>query len=227
MKRTLSLGVVWIFLAAVAISETLIGIRLLTGSDTLRYSAESDVLSAGGLVVALVAGTIAIATYRSATGKAKLYMQVGVRGQVPVRAILHRDHSIPPSIVLDLEGPESGKFRRIQGGTPQLRLWLGNDSKRYLARNPSVLIEFIGIVGVTALGEWVPVAPDDGQHAFLWDGGADRAIPAMWKRPLPLIDFRHARAIQPTPIVHLWIIAEGCLTGRLEIEFSDRPRASA
>lgn len=152
------------------------------GSFDDRISATSDVLTAGTLLLAVVAGFIALQAFGVSTGLPKLQIQVWFDSSDKNRPMFMAD-------------PAANGWLRTNGPTGQTiaRLRIRNQSI-YPARDVAMVIELNGMTLVKeafreSIGWWSADALDDtGIRAVQWDGGSDFVIHGHSIRRVPDLD---------------------------------------
>jgi hypothetical protein len=155
------------------------------------------------LIVAVLAGIVAIAAYAIASGQPDLDAVIRFEFSEPnsPRFYLARDPGEDPSH-WPLES-----FKQLTG-----RVTLTNRS-RYAARNPGIRIRFDGISGLGDIPGWDTAVFTHmvGVTEIQWDGGADRMIHGEWSRNLPGINLFGASWLRHlgTPTMTVTVVADG------------------
>lgn len=158
-----------------------------TGSD--RVAVIANLLAFGTLLLALVAGIVALAAYSAATGLPNLWLKINEPFALfiepptrPIKITFVSDNTRRPT-ALSLED----NF---------LRLAVRNSTK-YAARTPAVIIEFDGaairqdMYGVS--NDWTATSRDTRTRdvlALQWDGGPNYAIHGNSTRHLPEVNLQ-------------------------------------
>ena len=194
-------------------------------SGTSQALVEGVALSAGALVITVVAGGLALTTYLIYTGSPKLVLQIRMPGQTPVDAGVAATLRLPVSHALP--GARSTRVARLSVEGATVRLVLRNTSWRYTARTPTVSLEFRNLVSLEAQPGWERVGSRAGGSVGLWwDGGADRSITARGERPLPLGGLSHAAVMNGRCELIVELTADGFRGGpyRIPIDVTPVPR---
>ncbi|WP_034090161.1 hypothetical protein [Streptacidiphilus albus] len=193
--------------------------------DDTKMALINTVAVLAALIVAVLAGIVAIIAYAAASGQAKLKATVTFGTGDPNS----------PDFALDAITEESAKLWPL---SPTNLLWgqvLLENSSAYAARNPGVRIRFDGLVGALQVGGWESVKEDDATSVteIQWDGGADRMIHGKWSRTLPRINLAGAswlRSVQ-RPTMTVTVVADGVspkpVTYQIELRHPEEPVGEA
>jgi hypothetical protein len=165
----------------------------LTSGSSDRIAVIGNLLSLGTLLLALVAGIVALAAYSAATGLPDLKLQFRVPQGTTNRARFIRDQ--------DGQAPDAA-----------MTLVVRNDSS-YAARSPAVVVELQDgvIVGEGWSTGWTPIeAASIGIVAFQWDGGPNYAIHGNSTRHLPELNLHGLHSIRERPLmIVIRLLADG------------------
>jgi len=163
-------------------------------------------LMLGTLLLALVAGIVALAAYSAATGLPNLKLQL----RLPFTSINEVIFAYPA--VLPPESPE------VTSANGTLSLVVKNTS-RYAARTPAVSVEFRGAAippnKYAASAGWTPIARDVGSYiiALQWDGGPNYSIHGNSSRYLPELNlegiYRSPSRRDKLPEIVFRLLADG------------------
>ena len=186
-------------LVLIAVVIGLGALRWLSSSSSDRLAVIGNLLSLGTLLLALVAGIVALAAYSAATGLPNLRMQLAL-----------------PSSYNEATFVVPGKGDPVSLDTIA-RITVENTSA-YAARTPAVIIEFHA-AGIersmySPEREWSPVSlyRKGDITAFQWDGGPVYSIHGNSSRHLPDLDLRGLRpysASNEAPEMVIRLLADG------------------
>src|SRR6266851_2515131 len=174
----------------------------LSSSSSDRLAVIGNFLSFGTLLLALVAGIVALAAFSAATGLPDLKLQFSLPDLYPneVRFLF-----------------DDNKSAMAEGGNCIANIVVENISS-YAARTPAVIIEFrkAGIYQgyYAASGNWTPVARDHNTNDVLsiqWDGGPNYAIHGNSPRHLPEMNLQGLHPLGPNvlPEMVFKLLADG------------------
>lgn len=158
----------------------------LSSPSSDRLAVIANLLALGTLLLALVAGIIALAAYSAATGLPNL------------RLIFNTPQTFPGEILILTGDPESASagLTAASGDDNIARITVWNTTK-YAARTPAVAIEFQGAVirqdMYAASNGWIATARDFRTKDVLrvqWDGGPNYAIHGDSTRQLPELNLQ-------------------------------------
>ena len=194
----------------------------LTSRSDDRLAVISNFLSFGTLLLALVAGIVALAAYSAATGLPNLWVQVNMP-----------DQPLPNNIRFVYQEGES----QIHNALASI---IVENTSTYAARTPAVIIGLRGAMippfvdpqtGVVQVSEgWVVTTFTDERNIteYQWDGGPNYSIHGNSLRHLPRLNLSGMYpdpdpAVQPEMVIKL--LADGYSRTKitLPIEFSDDP----
>jgi len=193
----------------------------LTSRSDDRLAVIANLLSLGTLLLALVAGIVALAAYSAATGLPDLKLQF----KLPM-GLVNRVRFIPG------RGGEAHENTTVT-------LAVRNDSS-YAARSPAVVVEFQdGVIlpglraPASASAGWTRIEDPyaEGPYgknilAFQWDGGPDYSIHGDSTRYLPGLSLQGLRPIPERPLkIVIRLLADGYSRREiiLPVEFTDDP----
>lgn len=183
----------------VTVTVAIIGILVVTGivSATVavghrptsdRIALVGEVITAATLLLAAVAGLVAVLAYALSTGAPNLEVKV-TNAENPYRQ---------PTI--DLGPDDSINVCKDE----ELAISLRNVSS-YSARNPVVTVRMVGFIFSEAQSvrdweiiDWNPFRPDE-KHKVQWDGGVDYSVHGRSTRRLPPLQLRkhNYRFVEP------------------------------
>lgn len=165
-----------------------------------RLALVGDLLTASTVLLAVLAGLIALAAYAAGTASPDLDVEVRFR------------FSFSNEPVLQLEAPDESGSAAIAPYRQCEAEVLVHNRASHSARNAAVLIRLIGMGGISGSPGWASLdfVNTVGATAVQWEGGADYAIHGNWTRVLPLLDFSGVRAYVSAQAA-LWIevVADG------------------
>jgi hypothetical protein len=187
------------------------------------FAKMADLLAAGTLLLALIAGLVALQAYAAATGLPSLQLQVWFRG------------SSKNSAKFLVSAAEYG-WRRTSGMPRETvaDICIKNRSG-YSARNPAVIVRLNGMVLQSngLFGEvggwWIVDQSGDGISALQWDGGTNYSIHGRSTRRLPSLDFGEISYLAERTDPHLVfeLLAEGgyhrIISMPVSFEFDSEP----
>lgn len=185
-------------LILIALAIGIITLLWLSSPNSDRLAVIANLLSFGTLLLALVAGIVALAAYSAATG-------------LPNLRLRFIDPPAFPHEIRFVTDPPSHTASKPQGGLapldpePEEIAIPGNDNivkiaventTSYAARTPAVVIEFRGAAirqnMYARSREWTPTEGRSGGHvgAVQWDGGPNYAIHGNSTRYLPELNLQ-------------------------------------
>jgi hypothetical protein len=195
VRRVLPTGTVILAIALIAASVAAVvfaTIRLFSWPPTLtellnddrRLVLAGDVVAGATLLIALVAGFVAIAAYLVSVRapQLELYFQWGPSKAKDVSVELDRSHGAEP-------------FYQVQPRYRYPVLFLKNPT-RNTARNAALRLRFYGFRGDLVEREsrgarhWRTVEHPEGGEALEWDGDGQASIHGTWQLALPALDLR-------------------------------------
>jgi hypothetical protein len=156
-----------------------ISLSWLSSGNSLHLVIIGNFLALGTLLLALVAGIIALTAYTAATGLPNLMLQLKVPLGEPNELLLHRE-----------DNPDHRSHTARQGVESIASIIVANTTG-YAARSPAVIIEFQDAwIWEAQYGEvpgWVVTARDPSRNVkeIQWDGGPNYAIHGNSSRHLP------------------------------------------
>lgn len=175
----------------------------LTSGSGDRLAVIGNLLSLGTLLLALVAGIVALAAYSAATGLPNLKLQFSLPFGSPNE--------------VSFVSREPGSPVTPRGNEYTARIRVGNRN-RYAARSPAVVIEFRG-AGIesgmyTASQDWTPTARRSTTGdiiALQWDGGPNYSIHGNSIRVLPDLNLQglHPFDLNKPPEMIIRLLADG------------------
>src|SRR5208282_3559232 len=181
--------------------------RLTSSSpDHDRLAVIGNLLSLGTLLLALVAGIVALAAYSAATGLPRLRIRLRLPGEIWDNVC----------ILTEYAHTEENGTKKVTAQCP-VSFAIKNESK-YAARSPAVLIEFKDVAirpqDYTESSGWIPTerAPLTGSViAVQWDGGPNYAIHGSSVRHLPELNLRglHTFRVAGRPRMLIRVLADG------------------
>jgi hypothetical protein len=198
-------------LIAIVIGDA--SLHWLSSGSSDRLAVIGNLLSFGTLLLALVAGIVALAAYSAATGLPNLKLQFRQpRGRVNVPGFI-----------------PNGEGQAWENTTVVLTV---ENSSKYAARVPAVRVEFLnGVIPeklYTHSREWTPItgnfSPDI--MAVQWDGGPNYSIHGNSIRYLPDLDLQGLCSRYGGPIeIIIRLLADGYSRSEitLPVEFTDDP----
>jgi hypothetical protein len=174
----------------------------------LRIAVIGDVFAAGALIIAVIAGVVAIRAYAAAAGRPDLVPIIRFPGSAPNE----------PRLLVDPHWSSSNGKIRVLADFQQLRaeLSIRNDG-RFSARTPALRVHLEGLSGlrldVKQHPRWQPqITGPNGYVCMQWDGGADGPVHGNWERYLPKLNFKNVMVMDPDaepPVIRLEVVAEG------------------
>jgi hypothetical protein len=193
-------------------------LRWLTSGSTDRLAVIGNLLSLGTLLLALVAGIVALAAYSAATGRPELKMQfrLPMSGANQVRFV-----------------PDADGFAN-ENTTATI---IVRNTSSYAARSPAVTVSFQGGMipdvqyGLGSTG-WTRIGDDYTRAtlAFQWDGGPNYAIHGNSVRYLPELNLQGLSLTPGKPaVLVIRLLADGYSRPaiRLPAEFTENPSKPA
>jgi hypothetical protein len=163
-------------LVIVAVVIGVVSLLQLSSPSKDRVAIIGNFLSLGTLLLALVAGIIALAAYTAATGLPDLRLDFSLAPGIPKKVMLKN---------------EGGNLIAISSDLNIARVTIANITG-YAARSPALMVQFAGTeirADMYAISQgWVAVSQDrqtKGILAFQWDGGPNYAIHGNSLRHLP------------------------------------------
>lgn len=199
-------------LVLVTIVITVMVLNWLGSRSSDRLAVISNLLSFGTLLLALVAGIVALAAYSAATGLPELTLQFRQAFGVSRRLKFvpgEDGHALENTIVT----------------------FSVTNSSSYAARSPAIIAEFhSGVIQRNQLAssrEWIPITDPTSEDitAVQWDGGPNYAIHGKSTRYLPELNLRGLYALRPdvTAYVSIRLLADGYTREPIDlrVEFTD------
>jgi hypothetical protein len=181
---------------------------LTSGADD-RLAVIGNLLTLGTLLLALVAGIVALAAYSAATGLPKLTL----------RFLLSDTYFNQVKFVKGIVAPETNIVKMVVENT-----------SKYSARTPAVIVEFENAFingSMYAQSEgWTPTLRffEGRLWGFQWDGGPNYSIHGNSSRFLPVLNLQGLTpGEREGPVLHIRLLADGYTRReiRLPIEFID------
>lgn len=183
-----------------------IALTWLSSHNSNHLMIIGNFLTLGTLLLALVAGIIALAAYTAATGLPNLMLQLKVPLGEPNELLLPREDN--PGHLSHTAGPGAASIARI----------IVANTTRYAARSPAVIIEFkdaqIWEAQYAEVPGWVVTARDSSRNVkeIQWDGGPNYAIHGNSSRHLPDLNlaglhYDPADNVRPKMVIRL--LADG------------------
>jgi hypothetical protein len=195
-------GVLLIIIAAATAAAV---IHWLSSPDQDRIAVIGNFLSFGTLLLALVAGIVALAAYSAATGLPNLRIKISLplAGHYANFVVLLADQVgvRPPGNF----GPNEWRWTKITAleelNTATIVV---ENTTRYAARTPAVVIQFRGcrlLLDAPASAGWIPTqrtsTAGGGVVAVQWDGGPNYAIHGNSTRHLPDLKLQRLELVDP------------------------------
>jgi hypothetical protein len=184
LRQRPSLAVYTGLLITIMVVTVAIALKWLSSAAQDRIGVIANFLSLGTLLLALVAGIVALAAYSAATGRPRLKLQLRMS-----RTLTNTNK------ILILGGVRKENIFRISI----------KNTTGYAARTPAVIIDFYNCSilpqSLTSSPEWKPVNYDpEGQVlGCQWDGGPNNAIRGNSTRHLPELDLGWLKETGPGP----------------------------
>lgn len=221
VRRRITIGIYGLLLFAALCSTGIIAGILLTSPKpdlAVRLAEVGDLLTSGTVILALIAGLVALQAYASATGLPKLEIQIWFR------------YSYKNSPMFNA----ANNGDRLETTTPHdqtVAMVLLRNRSSYSARNPAVIIRLEAIESRVDNGiahaqkSWnIFRFPDEsvGERdapIFQWDGGGDYSIHGRSARRLPDIDLGvlFYRSEWGMPRMRIELLADGGYRRNLEV----------
>ena len=208
------LAVYGMLLVLVAVVVAVTALNWLSSGKSDRLAVIGNLLSLGTLLLALVAGIVALAAYSAATGLPNLKLRV-----VQPKGLGNKITFVP--------GPAGS----AQGNTA-VTVIVRNTSS-YAARSPAVSVFFEGGMieanQLTQSREWVHIGhPSSGAIiALQWDGGPNYSIHGNSLRYLPELNLQGFHPLAPgiQMKITVSVFADGYSRPEiiLPVEFTDKP----
>jgi hypothetical protein len=229
--RRLTIGIFIVVIVVVMAGAGIVGFvlwQMISTGLSDRLAAESLVAASASLLIALLAGIIAIIAFAQSTRKPLLKLRTRVNA----------DYYDPPgNLVPDEEqlsrGRRDVKFRfdRFRwGAQPGPALWIELHNVRNIAAtHPAVRVDLVGFVITANLGAdqhgWRSVTPrDGGVFAWLWNGNEKTVQGPAWSESLPalkLIGSSPNGSATGSCSIKISAVADGADAASQGISFSD------
>jgi hypothetical protein len=208
------LAVYGLLLTLIAVVVAVTALNWLNSSSSDRLAVIGNLLSLGTLLLALVAGIVALAAYSAATGLPNLKLRI-----MQPMGLGNRMRFVPGA---------DGSAQENTAVTVLVR-----NTSSYAARSPAISVFFEGgMIEADQMArsrEWVQIGhPSSGAIiAFQWDGGPNYSIHGNSLRYLPELNLQGLHPLAPGAEVTITIsvFADGYSRPAiiLPVEFTDRP----
>jgi hypothetical protein len=207
------LAVYGALLIIIAAATAAVAIPWLSSPSQDKIAVIGNFLALGTLLLALVAGIVALAAYSAATGLPNLRLNISLPLAGPYAnfvVLLAEDSLImKPSGTNDKEMVQTPTKITTTSGVNTATIVVENTT-RYAARTPAVIIQFhrcrlvldqaVEEVAAASAG-WTPTQyysrPGRGVIAVQWDGGPNYAIHGNSARHLPDLNLQLLQLVEP------------------------------